>query len=127
MAIRPHPAVPSGVVTAVIDPLLARYRGDWCVIQRKSASLDPAGAPISGGFTTIANVDCQVVASGRVAVERVFGGQFGPEAELVIKVDRAVDVHSDDQIIKDGKTMQVVSSDEDKSYGFELLIGVKAT
>ena len=126
MAIRPNPLVPAGAVVT-IDRLLGRMREDWCVIRRKSPSQDAGGAPISGGFTTAASVDCQVAASGRAAVERAFGGQFGPETEYVLKLPRDTDVRSDDQIIVNGKTLQVVADDDLKSYGFEVIVAAKAT
>lgn len=126
MTVRPNPFVPADAIPD-IDAVLGQLRTDTCVIQRKSADFDPAGAPISGGFATVASVDCQVKGAGRVGVERVFGGQFGPEADYEITMPRETDVRGDDQIIVNGETMEVVSVDDAKSYGFEITVGVKAT
>lgn len=126
MVIKPYSQYLEADDIAEIDEELALNRGDTCVIQRKSAGLDAAGAPVSGGFSTVASLDCQVKAAGRVAVERVLGGQFGPEVDYVISLPRGADVRSDDQIVVNGQTMQVVNDDESKSYGFELIVGAKA-
>lgn len=126
MTIRPNPILPAGAVT-VIDALLGRMREDSCVVKRRPAGVDAGGAPATGPYTTVATVGCQVAAAGRTAVERMFGGQFGPETDYVIKLPRTTDVRSDDQIAVNGKTVQVISDDDLKSYGFELIVAAKAT
>jgi hypothetical protein len=125
MTIEPHPLVRPAAPG--IDRLLARFRESTCVIQRKGSSQDAGGAPASGGYSTVATVGCQVAAAGRLAVERVFGGQFGPEIDYVVKMPRDTSLTSDDQIVVNGTTMQIVSDDGLKSYGFELLVAAKAT
>lgn len=127
MTIKPYSQYLEAADVVEIDAELALNRGDSCVIQRPGASRDPGGAPVSGGLTTVAVVDCQVKSSGRVAGERVFGAVFGPEADYVISLPRETDVRSDDLITVNGKTMQVTGEDEAKSYGFELIIAAKAT
>jgi hypothetical protein len=127
VAVKPYTQYLDAATIAEIDAELALNRGDSCVIQRKSGDLDAAGAPVSGGYTTVATVTCRVKSAGRVAGERAYGGQFGPEADYEITMPRDTDVRSDDQIVVNGKTMQVVGDDDAKSYGFELVVGAKAT
>ena len=126
MALRPNPLVPAGAV-ATIDRLLGRMREDWCVIEEPSATRDKGGATISDGYSARASVPCQVVAAGRAAVERLFGGRFGPETDYIVKMPRDTAVSSDERIVVNGKTLQVVSDNDVQSYGFELIVATRAT
>lgn len=126
MTIKPHPAIPSAAAVG-IGKVLGRFRRDLCVIQRKPAGRDAGGALLSGEYTVVQGVECAVAASGRAAVERVFGGRFGPEVDYVLKLPPATVVLSDDRITVNGTTMQVISGDQAKSYGFELLVAARAT
>lgn len=123
--IAPNPLIPAGSV-APIDRLLARMRTDWCVVRRPSSSVDPGGAPISGGYETVASLDCQVATPGRIPTEAVGGGRFGPEADYEIRLPRWADVRSDDVIDVNARTLSVVYAPE-PTHGFERRVLVKAS
>jgi hypothetical protein len=124
--ITPNPLIPAGA-NATISRLLGRMRDDTCVIQRKPVGFDAGGAPISGPYTAVASVDCRVVASGRTPVESISGGRVGPIADYEILMPPDTDVLSDDRIVVNGKTMEVVQDQDAISHGYQLRVLVKAT
>ena len=108
-----------------IDALLRQQRDDICYLQAPSYLIDAGGAPISGGYITIATVDCRVAPGGLSASERVAGGVFAAVGDYEVHFDREVVVESDYRIRHNGTVMEIVGDNRFATDGFELLVSVK--
>lgn len=126
MTITPNPLLPSGAAS-VVSGLLNRMRNSTCVIQRQPAGEDAGGAPISGDYATVDTVLCKVRAPGRMPVESISGGRFGPAADYEILLPPYTDVRNSDRIAVNGKTMEVIDDRDAVSHGFELSVLVRTS
>lgn len=124
MAPIPSPLLPAGAVAA-IDRLLTGQRSSVCTIQRPASGVDFTGAP-TGGFTTTAVAVCTVRAPGRMPIESVGGGRFGAVVDYEVAFAPDVDVKSNDRIVVNGRTLQVIADHDAASHGFQLKVLAKA-
>lgn len=125
MALGRNPVVPAGPWNAA-SRLVARMRTTICVIERRTTGRDAGGAPV-GGYAAIAKVACKVKAAGRMPVETVAGGRVGPVVDYEIAFPTATDVRSDDRIVVNGRTMEIISDRDAVSHGMQLNVLVKAS
>jgi len=120
VSITRNPIIPAGAY-ATVGHLLGRMRTSVCTVQRPRSGINAAGSPVAG-FATVAVVPCRVVASGRIPVETVTGGRFGPVADYELFFSPDADVRSQDRIITNGATLNVVADQDAVSHGFQLKV-----
>ena len=99
---------------------------DTCVVQRLSGAKDRAGAQTNDWVTT-ATVACRVDAPARQPVEAVSGGRVGPIVDYDVFIwPRTTVVGSNDRILVNGRTLNVVATQDALSFFVDLKVSTKA-
>lgn len=123
---RPSPLFPVSAV-ARLDAFRARLRIDTCRIQTKTVMVDRGGAQVETWGALGSPVSCAVTPANRAIAEGIRGGRVVPEADVEIRLHRAVVVSRDDRVhhIERGQVYDVLNDPNAATIGLELVISGK--
>lgn len=113
--------IPASVLDEISD-VMAGFRSDICVLQRRGSSRDVGGAP-AGGYVAAGRVRCRLESGS--AAERIAGGRYGPELAAVAVLPRGTIVDVNTRIIWRGRTYDVIA-DPSGTLAAEVAVPVRS-